>query len=223
MKVHLLFEQSGTFKNQFIKMGYESFDYDIENQFNETDYVIDLFNEIENAHINKKSIFDNFNTDDLVIAFFPCTYFSTQNNLFYSGKAIQMRKMTKAEKNTYINNRLKERDKNISILNKLVDISEKRNLKLIIENPYHDNYLLSVKRFSNPEIVISDRRLLGDYYKKPTMFYFINFVPSFFNLNFIAEDNSIGRQVNQVKSQIERSLMHPTFALNFINKYILGV
>lgn len=28
-KVHCFFEQSGTFKNEFRKLGYEAFDYDI--------------------------------------------------------------------------------------------------------------------------------------------------------------------------------------------------
>jgi hypothetical protein len=32
-KVHCFFEQSGTFKNEFKKLGYEAFDYDI--QYNE--------------------------------------------------------------------------------------------------------------------------------------------------------------------------------------------
>ena len=49
-KVHCFFEQSGTFKNEFKKLGYEAFDYDIQNHFGETDYVIDLFIEIENAY-----------------------------------------------------------------------------------------------------------------------------------------------------------------------------
>lgn len=46
-KVHCLFEQSGTFKNEFIKLGIQAEDYDILNQFNQTDHVIDLYNEIE--------------------------------------------------------------------------------------------------------------------------------------------------------------------------------
>lgn len=48
--VHCLFEQSGTFKNEFKKLGYEAYDYDIQNNFNETDYVIDLFAEIEKSY-----------------------------------------------------------------------------------------------------------------------------------------------------------------------------
>ena len=46
-KVHCFFEQSGTFKNEFRKLGYEAEDYDIQNQFRETDNVTDLFKEIE--------------------------------------------------------------------------------------------------------------------------------------------------------------------------------
>ena len=46
MKVHCLFEQSGTFKNEFKKLGYEAYDYDLQNEFGETDHVIDLFSEI---------------------------------------------------------------------------------------------------------------------------------------------------------------------------------
>lgn len=47
---HLLFEQSGTFKKELIKLGYQAKDYDILNDFGETDYQIDLFKEIENAY-----------------------------------------------------------------------------------------------------------------------------------------------------------------------------
>lgn len=46
MKAHCLFEQSGTFKNEFKKLGIEAFDYDILNNFGETDFQVDLFEEI---------------------------------------------------------------------------------------------------------------------------------------------------------------------------------
>lgn len=49
-KVHCFFEQSGTFKNEFKKLGYEAVDVDIQNNFGETDNVIDLFSEIEKAY-----------------------------------------------------------------------------------------------------------------------------------------------------------------------------
>lgn len=80
-KVHCFFEQSGTFKNEFRKLGYDAYDYDIQNNFGETDYVIDLFNEIENAYDEKPSIFDDITSDDLIMAFFPCIYFSSMSQM----------------------------------------------------------------------------------------------------------------------------------------------
>lgn len=50
MKAYCLFEQSGTFKNEFIKLGIEAFDYDILNDYGQTDFQIDLFEEIEKAY-----------------------------------------------------------------------------------------------------------------------------------------------------------------------------
>ena len=79
-KVHCLFEQSGTFKNEFRKLGYAAEDYDIQNDFGETDHVIDLFAEIDKAYAalteqnrteqnrtEQNSIFDTINPcQDLV-------------------------------------------------------------------------------------------------------------------------------------------------------------
>ena len=47
MKVHCFFEQSGTFNRAFNKFGFNAFDYDIKNNFNCTDFVVDLFDNIE--------------------------------------------------------------------------------------------------------------------------------------------------------------------------------
>ena len=58
-KVHCLFEQSGTFKNEFIKLGIPAEDYDIQNNFGQTDHIVDLFEHIEAAYDGKPSLFDN--------------------------------------------------------------------------------------------------------------------------------------------------------------------
>ena len=75
MIVHCLFEQSGTFKNEFKKLGIEAYDYDILNDYGETDYQTDLFAEIRGGYEGKPSIFDDISEDDLIVAFFPCIYF----------------------------------------------------------------------------------------------------------------------------------------------------
>lgn len=82
-KVHCLFEQSGTFKKEFIKLGVNAEDYDINNDFGETDHVIDLFSEIEKAYKDELSIFDDISPNDLIIAFFPCIRFENQIMLWF--------------------------------------------------------------------------------------------------------------------------------------------
>ena len=58
-KAHCFFEQSGTFKNEFIKLGIPAEDYDIQNNFGETDHVVDLFKEIDDAYEGKpNTVFD---------------------------------------------------------------------------------------------------------------------------------------------------------------------
>lgn len=49
-KVWCFFEQSGTFKNEFKKLGIDAVDVDIQNNFGQTDHVVDLFAEIEAAY-----------------------------------------------------------------------------------------------------------------------------------------------------------------------------
>lgn len=56
MIAHCLFEQSGTFKNEFKKLGIEAYDYDILNDFGETDYQIDLFAEIRGGGMPERKV-----------------------------------------------------------------------------------------------------------------------------------------------------------------------
>ena len=58
-KVHCFFEQSGTFKNEFIKLGIPAEDYDIQDNFGQTDHYDDLFQAIDDAFNGKPSLFDN--------------------------------------------------------------------------------------------------------------------------------------------------------------------
>lgn len=59
MTFHCMFEQSGTFKNELKKLGFDAYDYDILNQFNETDFVIDLFSEINAAYERERQYLIN--------------------------------------------------------------------------------------------------------------------------------------------------------------------
>lgn len=74
-KVHCLFEQSGTFKNEFKKLGYDAYDYDIQNNFGETDNVVDIFKNIEDTYDNKPSIFDKIFGGGFGVSVFPMYLF----------------------------------------------------------------------------------------------------------------------------------------------------
>lgn len=68
---HCLFEQSGTFKNEFIKLGIPAEDYDIQNEFGETDHVVDLFGEIRKGYDGQPSIFDGKPTQYFFVGIDP--------------------------------------------------------------------------------------------------------------------------------------------------------
>ena len=70
-KVHCFFEQSGTFKNEFIKLGIPAEDYDIQNNFGETDHVVDLFQAIEDAYDGRPSLFDSIVGGEMETLFLP--------------------------------------------------------------------------------------------------------------------------------------------------------
>lgn len=100
-KVFCLFEQSGTFKKEFQKLGIHAEDYDILNDFGETDHVTDLFSEIDKAYDGKQSLFDEVGECDLVLAFFPCTRFEAKVPLAFRGESHGMENMSMTEKLEY--------------------------------------------------------------------------------------------------------------------------
>ena len=118
-KVHLLFEQSGTFKNAFKKYGLKAEDYDILNDFDETDHVIDLFEEINRAYDGKPSLFDDISKNDLIFAFFPCVRFENQVMLLFRGQQWQMGKWSLEEKMEYCMKLLEEVNAMYKLVNKL--------------------------------------------------------------------------------------------------------
>lgn len=176
-KFHCFFEQSGTFKNEFKKLGFQSYDYDIQDEFGETDYKIDLFNEIEQAYKDKKSIFDNISNNDTIIAFFPCIRFENQIELHFRGTCSSLKKWSNEQKLEYDLKLHRELSNLYELVTKLVIVCIRRNIPLIIENPYSKTHYL-VKYWAIPYSILDlDRTKRGDYYKKPTQYWFINCSP----------------------------------------------
>lgn len=157
-----MFEQSGTFKNEFIKLGIPAEDYDIQNNFGETDHVTDLFKAIEDAYDGNASLFDNIYKDDLIMAFFPCIYFETIQQLYFALAKNDFRNKPMTEQIEYALDRLQKRTQFHALLYKMVWVAYNRNLRLIIENPATaPNYLITGQNFPTPTIVDNNRMMRG--------------------------------------------------------------
>ncbi len=229
-KVHCFFEQSGTFKNEFLKLGIPAEDYDIQNNYNETDHVIDLFAEIQNAYDGKESIFDKISKDDLIMAFFPCVYFCDASMLYFQDYSLNLELQFKENKELRYRNiveRSQKRQLYYEILWKLITVVMAKKIQLIIENPWNqnrDSYLQ--KNFLKPTLIDKNRRLRGDYYKKPTAYWFINIeATSGCSYQKNKEIKSIEKAKKSNQAGVcseERSIISPDYARNWICDFILG-
>lgn len=225
--VHCFFEQSGTFKNEFIKLGYEAFDYDIQNDFGETDFQIDLFPEIEKGYEEKESIFDNITKDDFVIAFFPCIYFETMQTTYYQMTNTNIKKQSIRQKYKTVIDRIQKREYFYILLYKLFAICEIRGIRLVLENPAtHPHYLLHPQNFISYTFIDNDRTKRGDCFKKPTAYWFVNCKPT------TGQSYEKPDEIKKIKQCMgggkdgicskERSMLTGKYARNFICDFIIG-
>lgn len=220
MKIHCFFEQSGTFKNEFKKLGYEAEDYDIINDFGETDNQIDLFSEIEKAYGGANSVFDKISPDDLIMAFFPCVRFEEQIKLGFRGDLYQLKNYTDEQKLEYDLKLHSELAKLYELVTKLAIVCLRKSLKLIIENPWSERHYLRQFWALKPKIIDKNRRLKGDYYIKPTQYWFIGCEPKD---NFVLEPIDITpyKTIARVNNTVERSLISKNYARRFIKEFII--
>lgn len=216
---HCFFEQSGVFKNAFRALDVPALDYDIANDFGETDLRMDLFEHINNAYSDKASTFDHIKPDDLIVAFFPCTYFCGQNEMYFCGTNYNFRQMDKVQVLDTIMERAQLRNDYYITLLKLCRIVESRNLRMIVENPYNAHHYWRFNFPYKPAVIDMNRRLRGDYFKKPTQYLFVNCEPA----GKVSLQMDKPMEYVMERSGIERSIISPDYAHNFICDQILGI
>lgn len=155
--------------------------------------------------------------------------------LSFRGQAKQMKEWSMKQKMLYDMNLLEEVKRNYDMVNKLFIICIDRGLRLIMENPYSEEHFLRRYWCYPPKIIDKDRRDSGDYYAKPTQYWFVNLEPK---NNLIFEPityNHLGvgdtiRSLNasmypegweKLSLSKARSMIHPDYANRFIRQYVL--
>ncbi len=108
------------------------------------------------------------------------------------------------------------------------------DIKLIMENPYSEEHYLRRYWCYQPAIIDRDRRDRGDYFKKPTQYWFVNcepknnFIFEALNYNAIECRDAIRlmkqedyKDTGAKNKKVARSMIHPDYANRFIREYIL--
>ena len=217
--IRCLFEQSGTFKNCFKELGYQAEDWDISNDFKETDRIVDLFEILD----NKYEMFE-WKDSELIIAFFPCIRFSTQFNLCIQCHNQGFKDWSFLKRVEYSAFMESQRSLYYQRLCRLISFCVEYKIPLIIENPYTNNYLLKTLPIK-PAMIDNDRTVYGDTFKKPTMYFFINCEPqkNYKDLELKMFEEKNIKKVNDTPRGIERSLIEKDYVMNFIKEQIKGI
>lgn len=143
-----------------------------------------------------------------------------------------MKEWTLKHKMEYDMKLLSEVKQNYDLVNKLFILCIDRELKLVMENPYSEEHFLRRYWCFTPAIVDKDRRENGDYFAKPTQYWFLNCEPKD---NLIFEPityNYIGAEwnkrthkhyaaMNAPSDKVARSMIHPDYANRFIRQHLI--
>lgn len=170
------------------------------------------------------SIFDDINEDDIIMSFFPCTRFEAQILLGFRGEQWQQQSHSLIEKLEYDLQLHKELSENYELITKLTILVLRKGLKMVFENPFNEQHYLTRYWAIKPSIVDYDRTFDGDYYKKPTQYWFIGFEPK---NNLVMEPLdyvpkcTVNDGIKGIRKTTARSMIHPQYASRFIKKYII--
>lgn len=173
-----------------------------------------------------QSMFDSIMPEDLIMAFFPCIYFCENNQLYFIGAHHNLERMSKKEKADTILKRSQDRAYFYELALKMFTICDIRNIRLIVENPYAMQHFLVDNFPYKATFIDRDRTMRGDYFNKPTQYWFINCKPTH-GQSF--QNTKIRKKIASGKSGAhgglcseERSMISPDYARNFICDFILG-
>lgn len=172
-------------------------------------------------------MFDKITPNDLIVAFFPCIYFTGSTNpCYFTLENINYRSLSTKEKFEKILERGKNRQYFYELITKMVAICTLKGLRLIIENPFSTMHFLHNNFLKEPSVFDKNRLLRGDYFMKPTGYWYFNCEPTYGeSYQPDKEPKRIWDAKRGAKAGIcseERSMISPDYARNFICDFIIG-
>lgn len=146
--------------------------------------------------------------------------------MLFSIGDLNYRRLTFDEKIQKILERAELREDFYKRLIMLCAICVRKGIRLIIENPWSEQTYLKANFIKAPDVVDSNRLLRGDYFKKPTAYWFWNCEPtSGLSYQKDKEQKTIWSTRGSSQAGLcseERSMISPDYARNFICDFILG-
>lgn len=175
-----------------------------------------------------ESVFNSITYNDLIMAFFPCIYFETIQQLYFCLSKHDLKGKSKCFQIQEAMRRLDKRTEFHKLLYKLLYVVYDKGLRLIIENPATEpNYLITGQNFPKATFIDKNRMLRGDVFKKPTAYWFINCEPTKGHVTIQMDKQQ--KRIDCCKASPvaglcseERSMIHPDYARNFICDFIIG-
>ena len=160
------------------------------------------------------------------MAFFPCVRFEDQVLTLFRGDNYGLKDWNNERKLEYDLKLGKELIELYSLITKMAIVCIRKGIRMIIENPYSTQSFLTTHWCLRPAIIDRNRTNRGDYYEKPTQYWFIGCEPKN-NLVFEALDWCEKRNIEYAtardgkSAKVMRSMIHPQYANRFIREFIL--
>lgn len=174
------------------------------------------------------SLFDSITKEDLIVAFFPCIEFSCAAQMWFSLGQRDYKKWNMRRISQYMLNKSNERTYKFNLLYKFCFVVLERGLRMIFENPWGLNTYLKQNVFlKKPDVVDMDRSLKGDFFVKPTAYWFFNCQPT--NGLTIQPARKPPKNILNCKKapkaglcSEERSMISSDYARNWICDFVIG-
>ena len=160
------------------------------------------------------------------MAFFPCIYFCAWSQMDLYWDTVNLRKLPYDKQTELIIKRSEDREIFWRLAVKMLTVAKTRGLRLIMENPWSEQTYLKANFILAPTIVDRNRMLRGDYFMKPTAYWFINAEPTHGCTEQRDKEKRTQMKTRGSKQagicSEDRSMISPDYARNFICDFILG-